>query len=163
MPSYSHPRGPVRLYSVYFASFWGAQGLGDTGKRSGCVLVPSPSSYIWNHLVDYMWCQLKRELKTQNSVFTIFKITFIKPDVITKVIPTLGRQRRADLWFLGQPGLHSEFQHSQGYTEKSCLKIKIICMYIFIHLFVGWSSTGTHMWRSEDSFKNQFFPPPPTM
>lgn len=97
MPSYSHPRGPVRLYSVYFASFWGAQGLGDTGKRSGCVLVPSPSSYIWNHLVDYMWCQLKRELKTQNSVFTIFKITFIKPDVITKVIPTLGRQRRADL------------------------------------------------------------------
>ena len=27
-----------------------------------------------------------------------------------------------DFWVQGQPGLHSEFQDSQGYTEKPCLK-----------------------------------------
>ena len=36
----------------------------------------------------------------------------------TPVIPALGRQRQADFWVLGQPGLQSEFQDSQGYTEK---------------------------------------------
>jgi hypothetical protein len=27
-----------------------------------------------------------------------------------------------DLWVRGQPGLQSEFQDSQGYTEKPCLE-----------------------------------------
>jgi hypothetical protein len=27
-----------------------------------------------------------------------------------------------DLWFQGQPGLQSEYQDSQGYTEKLCLQ-----------------------------------------
>ena len=40
------------------------------------------------------------------------------------LIPTLGRQRRADFWIRGQPGLQSEFQDSQGSTEKPCLKKK---------------------------------------
>jgi hypothetical protein len=30
----------------------------------------------------------------------------------------LGRQRQADFWVRGQPGLQSEFQDSQGNTEK---------------------------------------------
>jgi hypothetical protein len=38
------------------------------------------------------------------------------------LIPALGRQRQADLSVEGQPGLQSEFQGSQGYTEKPCLK-----------------------------------------
>jgi hypothetical protein len=38
------------------------------------------------------------------------------------LIPALGRQRQADFWVLGQPGLQSEFQDSQGYKEKPCLK-----------------------------------------
>jgi hypothetical protein len=38
------------------------------------------------------------------------------------LIPALGRQRQADFWVWGQPGLQSEFQDSQGYTEKPCLK-----------------------------------------
>jgi hypothetical protein len=38
------------------------------------------------------------------------------------VIPALGRQRQADLWVWDQPGLQSEFQDSQGYTEKPCLE-----------------------------------------
>jgi hypothetical protein len=38
------------------------------------------------------------------------------------LIPALRRQRQADFWVRGQPGLRSEFQDSQGYTEKPCLK-----------------------------------------
>jgi hypothetical protein len=38
------------------------------------------------------------------------------------LITALGRQRQADLWVWGQPGLHSELQDSQGYTEKPVLE-----------------------------------------
>jgi hypothetical protein len=38
------------------------------------------------------------------------------------LIPALGRQRQADFWVQSQPGLQSEFQDSQGYTEKPCLE-----------------------------------------
>jgi hypothetical protein len=38
------------------------------------------------------------------------------------LIPALGRQRQADIWVWGQPGLQSKFQDSQGYTEKPCLE-----------------------------------------
>jgi hypothetical protein len=40
----------------------------------------------------------------------------------TPLIPALGRERQANFWVRGQPGLQSEFQDSQDYTEKSCLK-----------------------------------------
>jgi hypothetical protein len=39
-------------------------------------------------------------------------------------LPALGRQRQVDFWVRGQPGLQSEFQDSQGYTEKPCLEKK---------------------------------------
>ena len=29
-----------------------------------------------------------------------------------------------DFWIRGQPGLQSDFQDSQGYTEETCLKKK---------------------------------------
>ena len=38
------------------------------------------------------------------------------------LIPALERQRQADFWVQGQPGLQSEFQDSKGYTEKICLE-----------------------------------------
>ena len=38
------------------------------------------------------------------------------------LISGLGKQRQADLWVQGQPSLQSEFQDSQGYTEKPCLE-----------------------------------------
>jgi hypothetical protein len=38
------------------------------------------------------------------------------------LIPALRRQRQVDFWVWGKPGLQSEFQYSQGYTEKPCLK-----------------------------------------
>jgi hypothetical protein len=40
----------------------------------------------------------------------------------TPLIPACGRRRQADFWVQGQPGLQSEFQDSQGYTEKPCLE-----------------------------------------
>jgi hypothetical protein len=40
----------------------------------------------------------------------------------TPLIPALRRQRQADFWVQGQPGLQSEFQNSQGYTEKPYLE-----------------------------------------
>jgi hypothetical protein len=40
----------------------------------------------------------------------------------TPLIPALGRQRQVDFWVRGQPGLQSEFQDSQSYTEKPCLE-----------------------------------------
>ena len=40
----------------------------------------------------------------------------------TPLIPVLGRQRQVDFWVRGQPGLNSEFQDSQGYTEKPCVE-----------------------------------------
>jgi hypothetical protein len=38
------------------------------------------------------------------------------------LVPALGRQRQVDFQVRGQPGLQSEFQDSQGYTEKPGLK-----------------------------------------
>jgi hypothetical protein len=38
------------------------------------------------------------------------------------LILVLGRQKQSDFWVRGQVGLQSEFQDSQGYTEKACLE-----------------------------------------
>jgi hypothetical protein len=40
----------------------------------------------------------------------------------TYLIWAYRSQRKVDLWVPGQPGLQNEFQDSQGYTEKPCLK-----------------------------------------
>ena len=37
------------------------------------------------------------------------------------LIPALGWQRQSHFWVQCQPGLQSEFQDSEGYTEKPCL------------------------------------------
>jgi hypothetical protein len=42
----------------------------------------------------------------------------------TPLIQALGRQIQADFWAWGQPGLKSEFQDSQGYTENPVSKKK---------------------------------------
>jgi hypothetical protein len=57
----------------------------------------------------------------------------------------LGRQRQADFWVWGQPGLQSEFQDSQGYTEKPCLE-KQIYIYKTKHLKCGMIKL-TDMWN----------------
>ena len=40
----------------------------------------------------------------------------------TPLISALGRQKQMDLWILGQLGLQSKSQDSQGYTKKPCLE-----------------------------------------
>jgi hypothetical protein len=42
----------------------------------------------------------------------------------TPLMPALERQRQADFWIRGQPGLQSEFQDSQDYIEKETLSGK---------------------------------------
>jgi hypothetical protein len=50
------------------------------------------------------------------------------------LIPALGRQRQANFWVRGQPGLQSEFQDSQGYTEKPCLEKTKQSLCVIVHL-----------------------------
>jgi hypothetical protein len=52
---------------------------------------------------------------------TVLKSVYISQAVMA-LIPALGRQRQVDFWVPGQAGLQSEFQDSQGYTEKPCLQ-----------------------------------------
>ena len=40
----------------------------------------------------------------------------------TPLMPAFRRQRQADFWVQGQPGLQIEFQDCKGYTEKPCLE-----------------------------------------
>jgi hypothetical protein len=42
--------------------------------------------------------------------------------LLPPLIPALRRQRQTDFRVRGQPGLQSEFQDSQSYTEKPCLE-----------------------------------------
>jgi hypothetical protein len=64
-----------------------------------------------------LWPWSDSEIQGITIPQTLFKIRWHTP-----LIPALGRQRQADFWVQGQPGLQSEFQDSQGYTEKLCLK-----------------------------------------
>lgn len=41
---------------------------------------------------------------------------------LTPLIPALKRQKQADFWVQGHPGLQIEFHGSHSYTEKPCLK-----------------------------------------
>jgi hypothetical protein len=86
----------------------------------------------------------------------------------TPLIPALGRQRQVDFWVWGQPGLQSEFQDSQGYTEKPCLekpkkkkKKRKKCYSIFILLFFWYTTclkrqffkkNNIHKWQSDDKW-----------
>jgi hypothetical protein len=48
-----------------------------------------------------------------------------EPGVVANAFNSeLRRKRQVDLWVWDQPGLQSEFQDNQGYTEKPCLKKK---------------------------------------
>jgi hypothetical protein len=58
------------------------------------------------------------------SHLRVFDLIYVRQWWRTPLIPTLSRQRQVDLWVWGQPGLQSEFQDSQDYIEKPCLKNK---------------------------------------
>ena len=69
--------------------------------------------------LDIQTCR-QAALKTQNFFFFL-NWRLARQWWLMPLIPALGRQRQADFWVRGQPGLRSEFQDSQGYVEKSCL------------------------------------------
>jgi hypothetical protein len=86
---------PVLKHTPHFTSSFGESGLLMT------FLVTSSFTYPFN--------------------ISIKKLPISQTWWRTPLIPALGRQRQADFWVQGQPGLQSEFQDSQGYTEKPCL------------------------------------------
>jgi hypothetical protein len=46
-----------------------------------------------------------------------------EPGVVVHAFnPSTWEAEAGDFWVQGQPGLQSEFQDSQGYTEKPCLE-----------------------------------------
>jgi hypothetical protein len=63
----------------------------------------------------------------------------------TPLIPALRRQRQVDFWVWGQPGLQSEFQDSQNYTEKPCLE-KPKKKKKKTYKWIKW--VGLHIWNS---------------
>jgi hypothetical protein len=79
----------------------------------------------WNHhnvamsVSPVSHCPNTDQLHTEwkNRITTVSRAWWHTP-----LIPALGRQRQVDFWVRGQPGLQSEFQDSQGYTEKPCLE-----------------------------------------
>jgi hypothetical protein len=56
--------------------------------------------------------------------------------------PSTPAMRQADLCIWGQPGLQSQFQDSQGYTEKPCREEKrthtcmCVCMCIYTCMYM---------------------------
>jgi hypothetical protein len=55
------------------------------------------------------------------------------------LIPAIGRQKQADFWVRGQPGLQSEFQDSQDYTEKPCLEKPKKKMFLLVYTLNNWA------------------------
>jgi hypothetical protein len=93
-----------------------------------------------------MWlaCQNTKKNETLKNNF--------KPGVVAHTFnPSTWRQRQVDFWVQGQPGLQSEFQDSQGYTEKPCLgksKIKIIIIVIIIiSKLITWKLANLSDWK----------------
>ena len=78
-----------------------------------CLLLP-PRSLAWGILK----VQPQKHQKTKTKT----KKTLARQWWRTPLIPALGRQRQMDFWVPGQPGLQSEFQDIQDYTEKPCFE-----------------------------------------
>jgi hypothetical protein len=88
--------------------------LASNSQRSTCLCLRTAGTKGIHH---YTWLNLffkkRKHTKTESPSRAWWR---------TPLIPALGRQRQADFWVRGQPGLQSEFQDSQGYTEKPCLE-----------------------------------------
>jgi hypothetical protein len=100
---------------------------GSVVKSTDC---PSKRSWVqfpvtpwWLTTVcNGIWYPLLACLKTTMVYSYTLKNILSRAWWHTPLIPALGRQRQVDFWVRGQLGLQSEFQDSQGYTEKPCLK-----------------------------------------
>jgi hypothetical protein len=76
-------------------------------------------THIWS--ADFLpLLPLSQKTHCRNDILK--SVTWARQWWRTPLTPALGRQRQVDFWVRGQPGLQSEFQDSQGYTEKPCLE-----------------------------------------
>jgi hypothetical protein len=72
-----------------------------------------------------------------------------------QAVPALGRKRHADFWVWVQPGLQSEFQDSQGYTEKPCHETSPLPQKEFSYL-LKWGAAmcvGDMKWERQNSLQ----------
>jgi hypothetical protein len=108
----------------------------NTNQRNICFLKLFPR--LFNTLIKKIIMLYEKNLNivkvvSQTNIERIHHISYNIKSVIWSrawwhmpLIPALGRQRQADFWVRGQPGLQSEFQDSQSYTEKPGLKKKSV-------------------------------------
>jgi hypothetical protein len=88
-------------------------------SRAPSFLLNTTTWLLRATILKYLW---------KHHAHIFIKLTWIKKESkarqwwCTPLVPELGRQRQADFLVRGQPGLQSEFQDSQGYTEKPCLQ-----------------------------------------
>jgi hypothetical protein len=94
-----------------------------------CILICLPRKKVQKRRIENSpWWQLKDQNKLISHRERLGRWVVIKNTYSsrawwrTHLITALGSQRQADFWVRGQPGLQSEFQDSQGYTEKPCLE-----------------------------------------
>jgi hypothetical protein len=88
------------------------------------------SLHCYPHILDNVFNSGLDNVSTPVVTFSMIILTphiaagmsFCRAWWRTPLITALGRQRQADFWVRGKPGLQSEFQDSQGYTEKPCLE-----------------------------------------
>ena len=63
------------------------------------------------------------QIQAQGGIPTQLSERLKQPGIVAHAFnPSTRWQKQEDFWVQGQPGLLSEFQDSQGYTEKPCLE-----------------------------------------
>jgi hypothetical protein len=98
-----------------------------TGERAWTHWwLPTSQRVLWNKShPGPMWGGLGREAASGHWVGASHSTLRLPSSLAWWHMPlilALGRQRQADFWVRGQPGLQSEFQDNQDYTEKPCLE-----------------------------------------
>jgi hypothetical protein len=107
------------LYSVQRKQYGGVGVESSAGVVSGVCRFLFCDSWILFNIEGHVFFRVKgwRQVGSAGELNVYLDWWWRTPSILA-----LGRQRQADFWVPGQPGLQSEFQDSQGYTEKPCLK-----------------------------------------
>ena len=116
------------VYSVCVCTHASASALPQHARGSQgqlCSVLLLPPHMCWRLALGFWGKPLSPELAYWliTIVFIILKdINKSWAVVVHAFNPSTWGQRQADFWVWGQPGLRSEFQDSQGYSEKPCLE-----------------------------------------
>lgn len=89
------------------------------------ILCPCSSDLLGEGIFLFFFHQGNNIGFIENRTFPIFKMFMGAGQwLCTPSIPAFRRHWEANLCVKGQPELQNEFQDSQGYTERSCLRKK---------------------------------------